>query len=79
MKWPAWKTGSQFMRSMPLKAQLLFYAGTFFVFLPTGLLTDVSELGATPVGRLVLASVIAGATAVAYTCLLYTSPSPRDS
>jgi len=66
VKWPAWKTGSQFMRSMPLKAQLLFYAGTFFVFLPTGLLTDVSELGATPVGRLVLASVIAGATAVAY-------------
>jgi serine phosphatase RsbU (regulator of sigma subunit) len=30
-------------------------------------LTDVSELGATPVGRLVVASVIGGAIAVAYT------------
>jgi serine phosphatase RsbU (regulator of sigma subunit) len=55
------------MRSTPIRSQLLFFAGTFFVFLPTGLLTDVSELGATPPGRLVLASVIAGGTAVAYT------------
>ena len=55
------------MRSTPLRLQLVFFAGTFFVFLPTGLLTDVAELGATPPGRLVLASVIAGATAVAYT------------
>jgi serine phosphatase RsbU (regulator of sigma subunit) len=57
------------MRTTPLRFQLLFFAGTFFVFLPTGLLTDVSELGATPPGRLVLASVIAGGTAVAYTAV----------
>jgi hypothetical protein len=37
VKWPVWTTSSAFMRSMPLKAQLLFYGGTFFVFLPTGL------------------------------------------
>jgi serine phosphatase RsbU (regulator of sigma subunit) len=55
------------MRTMPLRSQLLFFAGTFFVFLPTGLLTDVTAQGATPVGRLVLSSVIAGGTAVAYT------------
>ena len=57
------------MRSMPLRSQLLFFAGTFFVFLPTGLLTDVAKLGATPVGRLVLSCVIAGGTAVAYTAV----------
>ena len=51
---------------MPLRSQLLFFAGTFFVFLPTGLLTDVTALGATPVGRLVISSVIAGGTAVVY-------------
>ena len=55
------------MRTTPLRSQLLFFAGTFFVFLPTGLLTDVAELGATPLGRLVLACVIGGGTAVAYT------------
>jgi serine phosphatase RsbU (regulator of sigma subunit) len=54
---------------MPLRSQLLFFGGTFFVFLPTGLLTDVSELGATPPGRLILASVLGGATAVAYTAV----------
>ena len=67
MTWPSWGSGSQFMRTTPVRLQLLFFAGTFFVFLPTGLLTDVSELGATPPGRLVLASAIAGGTAVAYT------------
>jgi serine phosphatase RsbU (regulator of sigma subunit) len=65
--WPRWTTGARFLRGLPLRSQLLFFAGTFFVFLPTGLLTDAAELGATPPGRLVLASLIAGATAVAYT------------
>jgi hypothetical protein len=65
--WPRWTTTSRFLRTTPIRLQLLFFAGTFFVFLPTGLLTDVAELGATPPGRLVLASVIAGGTAVAYT------------
>ena len=51
---------------MPLRSQLLFFAGTFFVFLPTGLLTDVSKLGATSASRLALSSLIAGGTAVAY-------------
>ena len=67
MEWPDWNKGSQFMRTMPVRSQLLFFAGTFFVFLPTGVLTDVTALGATPVGRLVLSSVIAGGTAVVYT------------
>jgi serine phosphatase RsbU (regulator of sigma subunit) len=67
--WTRWTTSTPFLRAMPLGAQLLFFAGTFFVFLPTGLLTDVSEVGATPPGRLVLASVIAGLTAVAYTAV----------
>ena len=66
MKWPTWSSGSQFLRAMPLRSQLLFFAGTFFVFLPTGLLTDVAKLGATPAGRLALSSLIAGGTAVAY-------------
>jgi serine phosphatase RsbU (regulator of sigma subunit) len=65
--WTRWTTTSRFLRTTPIRVQLLFFAGTFFVFLPTGLLTDVAELGATPPGRLALASVIAGATAVAYT------------
>jgi serine phosphatase RsbU (regulator of sigma subunit) len=65
--WTRWTTSSRFLRATPIRLQLLFFAGTFFVFLPTGLLTDVSELGATPPGRLLLASVIAGGTAVAYT------------
>jgi len=64
--WSRWTTTSNFLRGMPLRLQLLFFAGTFFVFLPTGLLTDVSEVGATPPGRLLLASVIAGGTAVGY-------------
>src|SRR5829696_1375982 len=54
------------MRAMPMRSQLLFFAGTFFVFLPTGLLTDVAKLGATSAGRLGLSCLIAGATAVAY-------------
>ncbi len=51
---------------MPVRSQLLFFAGTFFVFLTTGLLTDVAKLGATPAGRLVLSCIVAGGTAVAY-------------
>ncbi|MEO5819088.1 MAG: hypothetical protein ABIT71_01170 [Vicinamibacteraceae bacterium] len=69
MAWTRWTTSSRFMRALPLRSQLLFFAGTFFVFLPTGLLTDVAKLGATPVGRLVLSSIIAGSTAVAYTAV----------
>jgi hypothetical protein len=69
MAWLNWNKGSQFLRSMPLRSQLLFFAGTFFVFLPTALLTDVAKLGATPVGRLTLSCVIAGGTAVAYTAV----------
>jgi serine phosphatase RsbU (regulator of sigma subunit) len=65
--WTRWTTTSRFLRTTPIRLQLLFFAGTFFVFLPTGLLTDMSELGATPPGRLALACVIGGATAVAYT------------
>jgi serine phosphatase RsbU (regulator of sigma subunit) len=65
--WPRWTTTSRFLRTTPLRLQLLFFAGTFFVFMPTGLLTDIAELGAMPPGRLVLACLIGGGTAVAYT------------
>jgi serine phosphatase RsbU (regulator of sigma subunit) len=65
--WTRWTTTSRFLRTTPIRLQLLFFAGAFFVFMPTGLLTDVAELGAMPPGRLVLACAIGGATAVAYT------------
>jgi hypothetical protein len=64
--WTNWSTGSRFLRTMPVRSQLLFFAGTFFLFLPTGLLTDVSALGATPVPRLIASSVVAGAATIAY-------------
>ena len=51
---------------MPVRSQILFFTATFFIFMPSGLLTDVPELGATPVTRLAISSVIAGITAVAY-------------
>jgi hypothetical protein len=51
---------------MPVRSQLIFFIGTFLLFLPTGLLTDVSALGATPIPRLIASSVVAGAATVAY-------------
>ena len=54
------------MRTMPVRSQLLFFTATFFIFMPGGLLTDVPALGATPIPRLVISTVIAGATSVAY-------------
>jgi serine phosphatase RsbU (regulator of sigma subunit) len=51
---------------MSLRSQLLFFTGTFFLFLPTGLLTDVAALGATPVPRLIATSVLAGLVTIAY-------------
>jgi sigma-B regulation protein RsbU (phosphoserine phosphatase) len=66
VSWANWNKGNRFLRAMPLRSQLLFFAGTFFVFLPTGLLTDVSGLGATPPVRLIGSSIIAGGTAVLY-------------
>ena len=69
MKWLRWADVSASLRTMPVHSQVLFFAGTFFVFLPTGLLTDAAKLGATPVGRLVLNSLIAGGIAVAYSAV----------
>ena len=54
------------MRTMPLRSQLLFFAGTFFLFMPTGLLTDVAAMGATPIGRLVASSLLAGGATIVY-------------
>jgi serine phosphatase RsbU (regulator of sigma subunit) len=51
---------------MPVRSQLLFFTATFFIFLPGGLLTDVPALGATPVPRLVISTVLSGLTSVAY-------------
>jgi len=66
MFWKGWTTGSRFMRTMPLRSQLLFFAGTFFLFMPTGLLTDVAAMGATPIGRLVASSLLAGGATIVY-------------
>jgi serine phosphatase RsbU (regulator of sigma subunit) len=64
--WTRWSAGSRFLRTMPVRSQLLFFIGTFFLFLPTGLLTDVSALGRTPVARLVASSVLAGGVTIVY-------------
>ena len=54
------------MRTMPVRSQLLFFIGTFFLFVPTGLLTDVSAMGRTPVPRLIASTLIAGGATIAY-------------
>jgi sigma-B regulation protein RsbU (phosphoserine phosphatase) len=51
---------------MSVRSQLLFFAGTFCLFMPTGLLTDVAAMGRTPVPRLIASSVLAGLATVAY-------------
>jgi sigma-B regulation protein RsbU (phosphoserine phosphatase) len=54
------------MRTMPVRSQLLFFIGTFFLFVPTGLLTDVSAMGRTPVLQLTVLTLIAGGATIAY-------------
>ena len=54
------------MRTMPVRSQLLFFIGTFFLFVPTGLLTDVSAMGRTPVPQLIASTLIAGGATIAY-------------
>lgn len=54
------------MHTMPVRSQVLFFIGTFFLFAPTGLLTDVSALGGTPVPLLVVSSVVAGLATIVY-------------
>jgi len=66
VKWANWAKGSQFMRTMPVRSQVLFFVGTFFLFVPTGLLTDVSAMGRTPVLRLAVSTLIAGGATIAY-------------
>jgi hypothetical protein len=51
---------------MSVRSQLLFFVGTFFLFLPTGLLTDVPALGATPLPLLVALSALAGIATIGY-------------
>jgi sigma-B regulation protein RsbU (phosphoserine phosphatase) len=51
---------------MPARSQALFLAGTFLLFLPAGLLSDIAALGAKPLSRLVLTSLMSGGIAVAY-------------
>lgn len=54
-----WTTG-YLLRTMPARSQILFFVGTFFLFLPTGLLQDVGALGRMPTAQLVVSSILAG-------------------
>jgi serine phosphatase RsbU (regulator of sigma subunit) len=61
-----WSTRYDLWRSMPATSHALFLAGVFFMFLPAGLLTDISVLGANRPARLAANALLSGALAIAY-------------
>jgi phosphoserine phosphatase RsbU/P len=56
----------QFWRAISPASQATFLAGVFFMFLPVGLLADISRLGSDPPPRLFAEMLFSGAIAVAY-------------
>jgi phosphoserine phosphatase RsbU/P len=56
----------EFWRAMSTLSHGTFLAGVFFMFLPVGLLTDISRLGSDPVPRLIAEMLFSGGIAVAY-------------
>ena len=56
----------EFWRAVSTMSHTTFLAGVFFMFLPVGLLTDISRLGSDPVPRLIAEMLFSGGIAVAY-------------
>src|SRR5262249_52672810 len=56
----------EFWRAMSSLSHGTFLAAVFFLFLPVGLLTDISRLGSDPVPRLIAEMLFSGVVAVAY-------------
>jgi hypothetical protein len=59
-------------RGVPARSHLFFLVGVFFLFVTSGLLTDVSRLGANSPARLMASSISAGGLAVAYVASVQT-------
>jgi serine phosphatase RsbU (regulator of sigma subunit) len=62
----AWSQRYEFWKSMSARSHALFLLGVFFMFMPAGLLTDLSSLGANGPVRLTASAFFAGGIAVAY-------------
>src|SRR5262249_22972113 len=62
----AWLQGARFWRSLPASSYTMLLAGIFCMFLPVGLLNDISILGGTPLPRLLGEVAFSGAIAVVY-------------
>ena len=56
----------EFWRAVSTMSHTTFLAGVFFMFLPVGLLTDISSPGSDPVPRLIAEMLFSGGIAVAY-------------
>lgn len=56
----------EFWRAVSTMSHTTFLAGVFFMFLPVGLLTDISRLGSDSVPRLIAEMLFSGGIAVAY-------------
>jgi serine phosphatase RsbU (regulator of sigma subunit) len=69
-----WSARYDFWRSMPTASHALFLAGVFFMFLPAGLLTDISVLGANRPARLAANALLSGALAIAYVLVIRERP-----
>jgi serine phosphatase RsbU (regulator of sigma subunit) len=61
-----WSRGRELWQSVPLASYVIFIAGIFFMFLPVGLLGDISGLGSEPPRRLLVEMLVSGGLAVAY-------------
>lgn len=59
---------------MSPRSYAMFLAGVFFTFLPTGLLTDIAQLGANSPSRLVASALYAGTLVVAYVVVVRFRP-----
>jgi hypothetical protein len=63
-----------FWKSLPPVSYLMFLAGVFFMFLPAGLLNDVSHMGTSSLGRVIAEALFSGALAVSYPVVYWHRP-----
>src|SRR5262245_14858352 len=61
-----WSRHIQFWRATPATSYAIFIAGVFLMFVPVGILRDISNLGSDPPSRLIAETVNSGGLTVAY-------------
>jgi len=61
-----WSRRAEFWKSLPLPSYLMFLLGVFFIFMPTGLLTDIVNNGFNPPLRLLESALLSGGLSVLY-------------